>query len=600
MTKKAKQIIAEEFVKLLELSILDKAEDVAIQAHEKQYRKGPDKNPYYIHPKRVQLLAKSLHYGLDVQIVSLLHDVIEDAANKQYFYDMIKTKFGSHILNAILLLSHDRNTEYSHYLEKLAASKTEVAKLAFKVKMLDMTDNLTDVPSPKQKLKYKNAIENLIAKGFSNEIPGAILKLLKIGANTLQEVKPVKQKDEPKGAPKDAPEDASAPPDTKDAGGPTGAPEPTDSAGGGGPDVGPDTGEPEPGGPGGGGGGGGGAGGSEDIFGDESMPDEGGSPTGGEDDKNSIVQYNDKLKTSKQIDMQRTEPEPGFKFNGETKFYDENYVAQTPKGSVLIGVPTSDNINLDKGFINQIVMPKIIKITYESMKSGRDVVLLGDYGLPYYNGKYSNSVSGKIAEVLNKKFKGTIKFDTWNPQDYYAFISNTGVWKELKARTQAQNPELKAALYLFLLATGKEQKLIDKLKTENVDTVLGKWGFVDTDLSMQINKEEIQRVIFPDKFSNPETLASYIIKTYLQLLRVNMLKKVIQYERKNMVVIVPTDANTAWSLNKSFKDLDKIQNSKKEKPAVDKPTAEKPAAGKAPKKEPEEPTAPKNTEKQGR
>ena len=89
MTNRAKQIIIEEFVKLFELSVLDKAEDIALQAHLQQYRKGSNK-PYYIHPKRVQLLAKSLHYGLDVQIVALLHDVIEDAKNPKYFHDMIK------------------------------------------------------------------------------------------------------------------------------------------------------------------------------------------------------------------------------------------------------------------------------------------------------------------------------------------------------------------------------------------------------------------------------------------------------------------------------------------------------------------------------
>ena len=589
MTKKATQIILEEFVKLFELSILDKADDVALQAHDKQYRKGTGKKPYYIHPKRVQILAKALHYGLDTQIVALLHDVIEDADNKQYFYNIIKDKFGPDILNAILLLSHDKNTEYSIYLEKLAHSTTNVAKLAFRVKMLDMTDNLTDAPSPKQVLKYKHAIENLIGKELSDEVPDTILKLLKINRTGLQEAKPPmppKSKDN-KPEP-DAPEDANAEPDSKDAGGASSAPDPTQTAGGGEPD----------------------AGGEGDIFGDEpgggdmSGGDAGGEPgteDSGADNKDSIVQYNDKLKASKQIDLQRIEPEPGFKFNGETKFYDENYIAQTTKGSMLIAVPTSDNLNLDKGFINQIVMPKIVKVAYEAMKSGRDVVLLGDYGLPYYNGKYSDSVSGKIAEILNKKFKGTIKFDTWNPQDYYAFISNTGVWKELKSRTKAQNPELKAALYLFLLATARDEQLIKKLKTDNVDEVLIKWGFPDPDLSMQINKEEIQRVIFPDKFNNPETLASYIIKTYLQLLRVNMLKKVIQYERKNSVVIVPTDANTAWSLNKAFKDLEKIQQSKKPaEPAPKEPAAEKkaprPKETAAPGGTP--PPAPTNTGKQ--
>ena len=569
MTNRAKEIIIEEFVRIVELSILDKAEDIAQQAHLQQYRKGGGKKPYIIHPKRVQLLAKALQYGLDVQIVALLHDVIEDAKNPKYYHDIIKSKFGSEILNAILLLSHDKDVPYHKYLEELAKSKTSVAQLAFKVKMLDMMDNLTDIPSEKQKLKYKDAISNLVILGLHENIPKRILKLLdvehvKIPNEVLQEAPKPKP---PKPGEGDAAKDFGPPPkeDSKDLPEPGGDSEPTDADAG-----------------------------DEDLFADEpgsssgagldsgpdDVGDEGG--TGGEDaggEELSIVQFNDKLKSSKKINKQKTSPEPGFEFGGENDFYNDNYVAQDSKGSLLIAVPNvGSGGNTDLDFIKKVALPKIIKVTYEAMKSGREVVMLGDYGLPYYNGKYSESVSGFIAKVLNEKFKGMVKFDTWNPQDYYAFTSNTGVWKEVKARTEAENAEMKCALYLFLLATDRTENEVKKLKTDDVNEVLGKWGFVDTDPNMQINKEEIFRVIFPDKYNNPETQASYIIKTYLQLLRVNMLKKVIQYEKDNKVVIIPTDANTSWSLNNSFKELDSIQQSKKKETPKEKAKAEVPEA----------------------
>ena len=543
MSKTKKQIIVEEFTRLLELSILDKAEDIALQAHLHQKRKGVNK-PYFIHPKRVQLLAKKMKYGIDVQIVALLHDVIEDTENVKYYYDLIKSKFGQEILNSVLLLSHDKSVPYDSYLEQLAKSNTESAKLSFKVKMLDMSDNLTDMPTDSQKLKYKNAIINLIDKGYKDKIPVFILNLLKIHDEVLQEApkqdtpKSPKEKEPADDAPTDAPTDDSSGDgeDMKD------IPGDMDSAGEGG----------KP------------SGGTDDLFGDEPLPGDDG-PDGGEDsepDKKemSITQYNEKLKSSKKIDKQRNQVEPGFDFTGETDFYNENYVSQTPKGSLLIAVPNITSGNLDLEFVKTVAVPKIIKVVYEAMKSGRDVVLLGDYGLPYYDGKYSKSISGIIAKVLNEKFKGTVKFDTWNPQNYYSFVSNTDVWKELKSRTEAENAELKSALYLFLLATEKNDVLSNKLKTDNVKEVLNKWGLT-TELSIQTDKEQIHRAIFPDTYSNPETLASYIIKTYLQLLRVNMLKKVIQYEKQNMVVVIPTDANTAWTLNDSFKSLDDIQKS---------------------------------------
>jgi len=409
---------------------------------------------------------------------------------------------------------------------------------------LDMLDNLTDVPSETQKLKYKDAILNLIKKGISNKVPNEIYKILDINNEVLQEA-PKDKVDAP-----DSPDEPDKPigkdsPDTNmkdDSTGNVTPPKGLDTA--------PHGGE------------------GNDIFKDEPMPDAempGESGAGGEegnDKELSIVKYNEKLKSSKLIDKQKTQSEPGFKFNGDSKFYEENYVAQDPKGSLLIAVPNTVEYSVDKGFIDQIALPKIIKIAYNAIKSGRDVVLLGDYGLPYYNGKYSDNISGIIAKVLREKFKNFIKFDTWNPQDYYSFVSNTSVWKELKSRTEAHNAELKAALYLFLLATNRDSETVKKLKSKNVDSVLLKWGFPDTDLNMQTDKEEINRIVFPDSFGNPETLASYIIKTYLQLLRVNLLKKVIQYEKEDMVCIIPTDANTSWVLNNSFRELDSIQKSK--------------------------------------
>lgn len=580
MINRAKKIIIEEFVKLIELSVLDKAEDIAQQAHTQQYRKGVGKKPYIIHPKRVQLLAKSLHYGLDVQIVALLHDVIEDAKNPKYYHDMIKSKFGSEILNAILLLSHGKDVPYLDYLQKLAKSSSPIAKLAFKVKMLDMTDNLTDAPSEKQKLKYKNAIEALIADGISDEIPTVIPKLLGIKQKLQEAPKPKP----PKPGEGDAVEDFGPPPkedDSKGSPAPDDAPEPTDS----GEDVGADAGGEDLFGDEPGGGGGGLDDGPDDMGGPEGDA-EGGPDAGGEE--LSIVQFNNKLKSSKKIDKQKTSPEPGFEFGGENDFYNDNYVAQDSKGSLLIAVPNvGGGGNTDLDFIKRVALPKIIRVVYEAMKSGREVVMLGDYGLPYYNGKYSESVSGFIAKVLNEKFKGRVKFDTWNPQDYYAFTSNTGVWKEVKARTEAENAEMKAALYLFLLATDRTEDEVRKLKTDDVNEVLSQWGFTDTDPNMQVNKEDILRVIFPDKYNNPESEASYIIKTYLQLLRVNMLKKVIQYEKDNKVVIIPTDANTSWSLNNSFKELDNIQQSKKAQVPKEEPN---------PEAKPEVPEAPENTE----
>ena len=576
----AQKILIEEIIRIVELSALDTAEDIAQQAHLDQKRKGGKKLPYIIHPKRVQLLAKALGYGLDIQIIAILHDVIEDSDNKEYYENLIKSKFGNEIYSVVKLLSHDKQMPYEIYLLKLAKSQFKITKRAFKVKMLDMMDNLTDVPSEQQKDKYRNAIQLLIDNGLSDVVPKQIFKLL--GIQSLTEAPKDKAKTDK--APKDAPEpkdtagDTGKPEDTsagaepgKDMPPPDAGSEPPQDAGAdsaGGPDMGAD------------------AGVGGDIFGgDEPAGDGGGGePDGGKDVKNSIVQYNDKLSKSKIIDKQKSEPEPGFDFANDNEFYRENYIGVTKNGSLLIGVPNVIQNNADEDFIKKSILPKIIKVAYQAIKNGKDVVLLGDYGLPYYNGKYSNNTSGMIAKVLNDKFKNTVLFDTWNPQDYYGFISNTAVWKELKQRTEAENVQIKSALYLFLLATNNDKKVLEKLKTDSVLEVLSKWGLTQNNLEMQEHEEEIYRVIFPDRYSSPETEASYIIKMYLQLLRVDMLKKVIRYEKEGKVVIVPTDANTSWGLNKSFKNLQKLQQPKEE-PKPEK-TNKEPGGGKGSEKQP--------------
>ena len=158
---------------LIELSMLDKAEDLDQWSHKNQFRRS-SKKPYIIHPKRVQLLARDLGYPKKIQIIALLHDVIEDS-DDPVVLDRIKYTFGEEVFNALLALTHEKQTSYKDYLLGVATNNP----LAFKVKMVDMYDNLTDNPSPKQVMKYRDAIIYLIDNGFEN-IPSIILNTLKI------------------------------------------------------------------------------------------------------------------------------------------------------------------------------------------------------------------------------------------------------------------------------------------------------------------------------------------------------------------------------------------------------------------------------------
>jgi len=143
-----------------ELSAIDRAQDIALLTHSGQVRKSGQ--PYFIHPYRVYQRAKSLGLSKDVQIVSLLHDVYEDAKNKDYVQKEIERQFGKVIMQFVLLLSHDKSVDYNSYVLRLA----KLSSVALTVKLLDMLENLKDNPSEKQKSKYLGAVGYLLSNNI--------------------------------------------------------------------------------------------------------------------------------------------------------------------------------------------------------------------------------------------------------------------------------------------------------------------------------------------------------------------------------------------------------------------------------------------------
>ena len=100
---------------------------IAARAHKGQKDKG---GKFYIfHPINVSLNVK----GKDEKIVALLHDVIEDTS---YTIDDLKflTKDQK---EALLLLTHDKETPYMTYIEFIKKNK-----IASRVKLADLDQNM--------------------------------------------------------------------------------------------------------------------------------------------------------------------------------------------------------------------------------------------------------------------------------------------------------------------------------------------------------------------------------------------------------------------------------------------------------------------------
>lgn len=137
-----------------------KAMKIAYNAHINQVDKS--EVPYIYHPIH---LAEQMNTEIEC-IVALLHDVVEDT---DVTFEQLKQDFPEEVIEALKLLTHDKNTDYMEYVKKLKTNP-----IAKKVKIADIKHNADDTRLEKitvkdiaRRNKYKKALE--ILEGENNE-----------------------------------------------------------------------------------------------------------------------------------------------------------------------------------------------------------------------------------------------------------------------------------------------------------------------------------------------------------------------------------------------------------------------------------------------
>ena len=112
-------------------SDIDKAIDIASKAHAADY--DLDGNPTILHPLAVGMMGRN-----DTErIVGFLHDVVEDT--KYDFDDLEDEGFSDEVIAALRLLTHDKETPYMEYIERICRSGNQTA---INVKLNDLKHNL--------------------------------------------------------------------------------------------------------------------------------------------------------------------------------------------------------------------------------------------------------------------------------------------------------------------------------------------------------------------------------------------------------------------------------------------------------------------------
>lgn len=112
-------------------SDIDKAIELASKAHAADY--DLDGNPTILHPLAVGMMGRN-----DAErIVGFLHDVVEDT---DYDFDDIEAEgFTAEVVEALRLLTHDKQTPYEEYIERICRSGN---RTAINIKMNDLRHNL--------------------------------------------------------------------------------------------------------------------------------------------------------------------------------------------------------------------------------------------------------------------------------------------------------------------------------------------------------------------------------------------------------------------------------------------------------------------------
>ena len=135
-----------------------KAIKLCFEAHKDQVDKSG--MPYVFHPFHV---AEQMKDEVTT-IVALLHDVVEDT--KYTLDDIAARGFGQDVVDALALMTHDKNVPYLEYVAKL--KNNPVARA---VKLADLAHNsdptrldVVDEKAEERFEKYKKAIEILESK----------------------------------------------------------------------------------------------------------------------------------------------------------------------------------------------------------------------------------------------------------------------------------------------------------------------------------------------------------------------------------------------------------------------------------------------------
>ena len=153
-----KEILSKLFDDLSRASLLEKAIEIALDAHAGQLDKAGQ--AYILHPLRVML---GLSDETD-RICAILHDVVEDSDTT--LSDLKKLGFSREVIETVGFLTRRYNEDYDDYISRVLLSDR-----ACRIKLVDLKDNMSRTPFDKgnpsyeeRRIRYERARSRILAR----------------------------------------------------------------------------------------------------------------------------------------------------------------------------------------------------------------------------------------------------------------------------------------------------------------------------------------------------------------------------------------------------------------------------------------------------
>jgi (p)ppGpp synthase/HD superfamily hydrolase len=176
-----KQAKIREFVRAVikENKQLDSAQILSQYAHRDQKRRSGE--PYFLHPQEVADIVSGYYSDTTTYYTALLHDALEDGIplgnieDESHFFDLLaeelpesEIELADEIYSSVQTLTKHKAQEYVSYVDSITSDLH-----AFRVKLADMMQNISDNPSNNQLKKYVKA-KNFLVKKFNDQSPPGI------------------------------------------------------------------------------------------------------------------------------------------------------------------------------------------------------------------------------------------------------------------------------------------------------------------------------------------------------------------------------------------------------------------------------------------